>query len=166
MKANGDKCHFLLSTKEKVKANISMNNDKEKLLRGTIDNHLIFESQIKNLCRKASQKLYAISRVSLYTSLNQRRMIMQSFIMSQFGYCSLIWMKHNRSLSNNINRIHKRAITIVYRDKKSTFKELLEKHNSLTIQVKNVKVLVTQMYKVQKNCSPEIMNNVSPPQKK
>ena len=52
MKANGDKYHFLLSTKEKVKANISMNNDKEKLLRGTIDNHLIFESQIKNLCCK------------------------------------------------------------------------------------------------------------------
>ena len=90
-------------------------------------------------------------------------MIIQSFIMSQFGYCSLIWMKHNRSLSNNINRIHKRAITIVYRDKKSTFKELLEKHNSLTIQVKNIKVLVTQMYKVPKNCSHEIMNTVPPP---
>ena len=54
MKANGDKFHFLLSTKKKVKTNISMNNDKEKLLRGTIDNHLIFESQIKNLCCKAS----------------------------------------------------------------------------------------------------------------
>ena len=93
-------------------------------------------------------------------------MIMQSFIMSQFGYCSLIWMKHNRSLSNNINRIHKRAITIVYRDKKSTFKELLEKHNTLTIQVKNIKVLVTEMYKVQKSCSLEIMNNVPPPKKK
>ena len=69
MKANGDKYHFLLSTKEKVKANISMNNDKEKLLRGTIDNHLIFESQIKNLCCKASQKLYAISRVSYIRAL-------------------------------------------------------------------------------------------------
>ena len=75
-------------------------------------------------------------------------------------------MKHNRSLSNNINRIHKRAITIVYRDKKSTFKELLEKHNTLTIQVKNIKVLVTEMYKVQKSCSLEIMNNVPPPKKK
>ena len=81
MKANADKCHLLLSTKEKLKANISnhtiMNSDKEKLLRVTIDNHLEFESHIKNLCSKASQKLCALSRVYSYMSLNQRRMKMQ-----------------------------------------------------------------------------------------
>ena len=42
-----------------------MNSDKEKLLGVTIDNHLKFDSDVKNLCSKASQKLYAISRVSL-----------------------------------------------------------------------------------------------------
>ena len=44
----GWKCHLLLSTKEKLKANISnytmMNSDKEKLLGLTIDNNLKFES--------------------------------------------------------------------------------------------------------------------------
>ena len=93
MKANADKCHLLLSTKEKLKAHISnytiMNIDKEKLLAVTIDNHLKMEPHIKNLCIKASQKLYILFRVSLYMSLNQRRMIMQSFIISQFGYCPL-----------------------------------------------------------------------------
>ena len=134
LKANADKCHLLLSTKEKLKVNISnyaiMNSDEGKLLGVTIDNHLKFESHIKNLCSKASQKLYALSRVSLYMSLNQRRIIMQSFIMSQFGYCPLIRMNHNRSLNNNINRIYEKALRIGYRDKKSTFKELLEKDNS------------------------------------
>ena len=71
-------------------------------------------------------------------------------------------MIHNRSLNNNIKRIHGRAIPIVYRDKKSTFKELLEKHNSVTVHVKNLQVLVTEMYKVQNNCSPEIMNKAFP----
>ena len=51
MKANADKCHLLLSTKEKLKANISnykiMSGDKEKLVGVTIDNHLKFESHIK-----------------------------------------------------------------------------------------------------------------------
>ena len=69
MKANADWFHLLLSTKEELKANISyytiMNSDKEKLLGVTIGNHLKFESHIKNLCSKASQKLYALSRVSL-----------------------------------------------------------------------------------------------------
>ena len=97
-----------------------------------------------------------------YMGLDQRRMIMQSFIMSQFGYCPLIWINHNRSLNNNINRIHKRALRIVYRDNKSTFKELLEKYNSVTVHMKNLQVLVTEMYKVQNSCSLEIMNKVFP----
>ena len=70
-------------------------------------------------------------------------------------------MNHNRSLNNN-NRIHERAFRIVYGDEKSTFKELLEKDNSVTVHVKNLQVLVTEMYKVQNNCSPEIMNKVFP----
>ena len=106
------------------------------------------------------KKLYALSRVSLYMSLYQHRMIMQSFIMSQFGYCPLIWVNHNRSLNNNINRIHERALSIVYRVQKSPFKELLEKDNSVTVHVKNLQVLVTAMYEVQNNCSPELMNNL------
>ena len=121
-----------------------MNSDKEKLLGVTIDNHLKFESHIKNLCSKASQKLYALSRVYSYMSLNQRRMKTQSF-MSQSGYCPLIWMNLNGSLNHNINSINERALSIVYRDKKSTLKELLEKDNAVTIHVKNLQVLVTEM---------------------
>ena len=139
-----------------------MNSDKEKLFQVTRENHLKFESHIKYLCSNASQKLYALSRVSSYMSLNQRRMIRQSFNTFQFGYCSLTWMNHNRSLKNNINRIHEGALTMVYRDKKSTFKELFEKDNSVTIHLKNLQVLVTEMYKVQITCSPEIMNKVFP----
>ena len=144
MKAKADKCHLLLNTKEKLQANILnytiINSDKEKLLGVTIDSHLKFESHIKNLCSKASQKLYALSRVSLYMSLYQCRMIMQSYIMSQFGYCPLIWINHNGSLNNNINRIHERTLRIVCSDKKSTFKELLKKDNSVTVHVKNLQV--------------------------
>ena len=81
-----------------------MNSDKEKLFGVTIDKHLKFESYIKHLCSKGSQRIYALSSVSLYMNLNQRRKIMQPVLMSQFG--PLIWMNHNRSLNNNINRIH------------------------------------------------------------
>ena len=142
MKANADKCHLLLSTKE-LKANILnyavINSDKEKLLA---DNHLNFEPHIKNLRNKASQKLHALPRLSLYMSLNQRKIITQSFIMSQFGYCPLIWMNHSQNLNNNINGIHEKALRIVYRDKKSTFKDLFEKYNSVTILARNLQTQV------------------------
>ena len=53
MKANADKCHLLLSTKEKITANASnlkiTNSNKEKLPCVTTDNHLKFESHIGSL---------------------------------------------------------------------------------------------------------------------
>ena len=82
--------------------------------------------------------------------------------MFQSGYFPIIWMNHNRSLINNINRIHKRALRIVYWDKKSTFKELLKKNGSVIIRLKKIQVLGTEMFKVQDNNSPEIMNKVFP----
>ena len=166
MKANADKCHLLLSTKEKLTANVSniriTNSNKEKLLGVTIDNHLKFESHIESLCSKASQKLYALSRMSSYMNLEKRKVVMKSFINSQFGYCPLIWMNHSRALNNKINRIHERSLRIVYRDKKSTFEELLEKENSVNIHTRNLQVLVTEMFKIQNKISPEIMNRVFP----
>ena len=114
MKANADKCHLLLNTKRKLTANISnfkiTNSKKEKLLGVTIDKDLTFESHIESLCSKASQKLYALVRVSSYMGLCQRRLIMKSFINSQFGYCRLIWMNHSRAAQNCLCRLCKKYI--------------------------------------------------------
>ena len=89
VKANAGKCHLLLSTKENLTASVSnfkiASSSKEKLLGVTIDNHLKFERHIESLCSKASQKLYELSIMSSYMSLDQRRLIMKSFINSQFG---------------------------------------------------------------------------------
>ena len=126
MKANGDKCHLLLSLSNNLEANIGRaivkSSDNEKLLGVTIDNKLKFEKHVNNICDKASQKLNALARVSSYMDLHKRRLIMKAFINSQFGYCPLIWMNHSRTLNNRINRIQERALRIVYNDRISKFK--------------------------------------------
>ena len=50
-------------------------------------------------------------------SLEKQMLVMKAFINLQFGYYPLIWMFHNRTLNNGINRIHERALRIVYCDK-------------------------------------------------
>ena len=80
--------------------------------------------------------------------------------MSQFNYCPLVWMCHSRGLNNKINNIHKRALRIVYQDKKSNLQDLLQKDNSVSIHMKNLQYLATEIYKV-KNCfSLKIMKEV------
>lgn len=61
-------------------------------------------------------------------------MLLKDFIESQFSYCPLIWMLHSRTLNNNVNCLHKKALRIVYSDFKAKFDTHLEKDIfSLTI---------------------------------
>ena len=64
-------------------------------------------------------------------NVSKKRIIMKSFIESQFGYCPLIWMFHSRGLNNKINRIHERALRIAYNDTSSSYGELLTKDRSV-----------------------------------
>ena len=163
MKANTDKCHLLVSFDERCTAKIEdfsiKNSTKEKLLGVKFDSNLSFESRITSLCKKASQNLHALARISHYTDLNKRRNLMKSFITSQFCYCPLIWMFHSRNLNNKINRIHERALRLVSQNNLS-FSELLDLNNSVTVHQKNLQVLVTEIYKVKHGIAPEIMKAI------
>ena len=69
-------------------------------------------------------------------------------------------MFYSRALNNKINRLHGRALGIVYSDYKSSFCELLEKDKSFSIYHKNIQSLAIEIYKFLHNLSPCIMNNI------
>ena len=112
------------------------------------------------LCATASRKLYALSRVSKYISLKKRRILMKSFIISQFSYCSLICMTHSRVFNNKINHIHKRALRIVCKDFSTPFEGLSAKDKSVTIHNRNLEQLVIEIFKVKMGISPIIMKGI------
>ena len=120
MVANADKCLLLTSTSEEVSVKIENEIIKkplqEKLLGIVIDNRVTFEPHMKNLCKKAGQKLHALARIANYMDIRKRRSIMNAFILSQFSYCPLIWMFHSRKLNHRINKIHERALKFVCND--------------------------------------------------
>ena len=149
---NADKCHLLVTTKRSVSANIREfvinNSNEEKLLGIKIDTTLSFENHVSSLCKKASQKLHALARIVNNMDLSKRKCLMKAFVTSQFNYCPLIWMFHSRELNYCINRIHERALRLVYQDNSLSFAELLEKDNSVTIHLRNLQLLATEIYKL------------------
>ena len=80
--------------------------------------------------QKASQKLNALSQIAFCMPFDQRRLILNSFITSHFSYCLIVWMFHSRNLNETINHIHERALRIVYKDVKSSFKGFQENSHS------------------------------------
>ena len=164
---NAGKNHLLVSGNVRSKAKIDNNYteaEKEQVLLGiTIDSNLTFENHINNICKKASQKLNALARVAPYMNMQKRIIIMKSFVTSQFGYCLLIWMFHSRRLNNKINSIHERALRITYQDHISTFEELLNKDNSVSIHHRNLQALATEMLKIHWGLSPDILRQIFVP---
>ena len=80
--------------------------------------------------------------------------------MAQFNYCPLIWMCHNRTYNNKISRLQERFLRLIYNDKHSSFEDLLEKDNLVSIHHKNLQALAFEMFKVHTKTSPEIMQKV------
>ena len=120
MKSNDDKCHLIVANTDNV--SVALGNDvietsvTVELLGVKLDKNLNFIEYVSDLLKKANQKLHALARISKYLSHDKLKIIMTTFIKSQFNYCSLIWMFHNRTLNNKINKLHERALRLVYKN--------------------------------------------------
>ena len=77
---------------------------------------------------------------------------MKSFITSQFLYCLLIWMFHNRNMKNRINRIHEKDLRLVYDDSQDLFfSDLLLKDKSVTKDQKSNYIILSLQNYVKQN---------------
>ena len=165
MKLNQSKCHFLTngSTEHlwvKVGNEMIWESQSEKLLGMSVDKDLNFNSHLKSLCKKVNQKVSALARIANILPFQKRHIIMKTFIESQFSYCPLVWMFCSRSMNNKINRIHERALRIVYQDYSTTFEGLLKRDNSLTFHHRNIHHVAVEMFKVKHDLSPPFMKEI------
>ena len=69
-------------------------------------------------------------------------------------------MCHTRLMNNKIKRIHEKCLRIIFSDKTSSFEELLDNDGSVTIHTRNLQVLATEMFKVYRNLSPNIVAEI------
>ena len=84
LKVNGSKCHFFLWPYQHTLININgfiiKSSNSEKWSGVSIDSDFTFEEHINMLCRKASQKLHALSRISQHLSEHKKRILFKTFI--------------------------------------------------------------------------------------
>ena len=94
MKSNDDKCKLII-TKEnappvRIGNDIRTCSNSVKLLGITIYNKLNFKEHLTHICKKLSNKLHTLARVSNYISTHKLMITMKAFIESQFQYRPLL----------------------------------------------------------------------------
>ena len=76
MKANSDKCHLLLSCSEPSTALLggsSVESSTEEILLGiAVDRDLKFDDHIKNLCKKAYEKLSVLACLAPFMNVDKK----------------------------------------------------------------------------------------------
>ena len=121
---------------------------------------MTFQSHIDNICKKGSNKLNAICRITPYMDFNKKRSAANAFSMGQFNYCPLIWMCNNKTYNNKINRLHEICLRLIYNDKRSSLEDLLVKDNSVSTDHKNQQALAIEMFNSHTKTVPEVMQEV------
>ena len=85
LKANPDKSQLLLTSKDEASIKIDdtdiNSSSSKKLLEVLIDNELTFNENVSKLCKKASNKLHALARISKYMTKDKLRTIMNAFFL-------------------------------------------------------------------------------------
>ena len=93
-------------------------------------------------------------------NLSKKKKLVSSFFPSQFNYCPLIWLFHSRIINDKINRFHERCLRLLCGNKSSSFEKLSQQIKSVTLQTRNLQILVTEMFKLCRNISPPIFSEI------
>ena len=75
---------------------------KVKLLEIEIDDKITFNHHINNICKSTSNQPNALISLKHSLGFKKRKVLVYTFVMSNFNYCSLVW---NFSSAQSLNKI-------------------------------------------------------------
>ena len=96
MVLNPGKCHYIVISGDDPTHKLILNHNEiasfneGKLLGILLESKLNFDSHFTSLCIKASQKLSALARMNNYLTPDQKLLLLNSVVKSQFSYYPLI----------------------------------------------------------------------------
>ena len=169
MIANPEKFHALLIKKDQtntcgeninIQGKIIKSEKTVKLLGIQLGYKLNFEQHISELCRKAASQLNVLKRLKQFIGFNERKILVQSFVYSNFNYCPLVWYFSSAKSLQKIEKIQERALRFLYNDHLSSYSELLEKSERCTMHVSRLRVLCTETFKTLMHLNPSFMSGI------
>ena len=155
MKANPNKFQFmLLSSKQHDVTHLKLCNDIiipsekcVKVLGVTIDNRLSFTEHVSLCCRKAARQLNALTRIAKYLDAKSKKLILNSFIVSNFNYCPLVWHFCGKGNNKKLESIQERSLRILFNDAISDYESLLELFGTSSLLMSRLKYMTLESLK-------------------
>ena len=130
-----------------------------KLLGVLFDCKLSFNTHVNNLCKKASKQINVMKRFSKILSEKHKLAIFQSFLLSNFDYCPIIWNFCSKAKARLIEKMQERGLRYVYNDSTSSYKDLLKRTKRETMCNIRLKKIAIQVYKCVHKIGPSYLHD-------
>ena len=89
-----------------------------------------------------------------YLGHEERFVLVNSFIYSNFNYCPLVWMFSSKRSLNKIENLQKRALRFVLDENTCSYELLLEKSGKPTMNLPRESLLCIKVYKTLNRLHP------------
>ena len=123
-----------------------------------IDENLTFDEHVNDICLKASRQISALQRLTGFIDMPGRKAIYNSFIVSNFNCCPLVWFFTSRESINKMQKIQERALRFVLKDSTSDYDTLLTKCGVDSFRISSLKSMAVEIYKILNEMSPEYLS--------
>ena len=122
-----------------------------------MDDKLNVNLHISNIWRSVANQLNALTRLKSYLRFNVERVLINSYIISNFNYCPLVWIFSTTKFLNKIESLQKRALRFLYNDYSIPYEGVLEKSGKVKMSVNRLTNLCIEIYKTINKLNPEFM---------
>jgi len=166
MKPNPSKFQFIVFDRVYEECFININEyvlqsqRSVKLLGIQIDAQLKFDLHISDICKKAGRKLNVLARLSKILNGDAKFILFNSFILSHFNFCPLIWHFCSINDMKQMEKIQKRALMYTFNDFTSSYSELRLKAKRPLLYVHRLRLIVSEVYKCIHELNPSYLHNL------
>ena len=169
--ANPDKFHFVLFSPtppeqqalQLCDGTYLMSETEVTVLGVAIDDRSCFSLHIRSWCKKAAWQLNALARISKHINMNSRRAIPNSFIMSNFNYCPLVWHFCGQAKNRKLEQIQERALRILFADYNSPYLGLVKRAGITSLLIQWYRLIVLTVFKSLDGLNPPRINDMFTP---
>ena len=96
-------------------------------------------------------------RLKCSLGFQERKVLINSFILSNFNYYPLVWSISSAKSLNKIENLKKRALRFLHNDYSSSYEELFKKSGKSTVNVSNYCSLRIVIFKTLTGINPSFM---------
>ena len=85
---------------------------------------------MSSICKEAATQLNFLQRLKSFIGFKEKKVLVQSFIFSNFEHCPLVWYFSSSKSLQNIKKLHERALRFLNNDDTSSYNDLLSKSDN------------------------------------